>query len=389
MSEAPINRVPAPTRRRFLRAAGGAAGVAAATAAVGSAAARRDAEADVVAFFVIGDTHFLADASAPDRLDERSATITRRLVERLNELPGKPIPEASGGGRVRTPFGVIHAGDIIDTGDKQGPLHEAMQRTEVEAFEKALGLTGREGGLVFPIYEVHGNHDGPAGRGPAIDAIERRNATRPRVDHVSPDGLHCAWSVGEVRFINLGIVVGAVPGIPRRRRYAPRGSLDFLVADLRDHVGDDGRPVVVTHHIDMARYASPVPADADYSAKEWDPADVAGFFAALRGHNVAAVFHGHTHARAVWRWEGSACRPAGAALAEGDAADDAPARAIDVFNVDNSSHFAGDAQAFFYVEIDGDGLTVREYATRDGWRTGEWMPLCWRRPPVAAAAARS
>lgn len=388
MGDSPTHVPPALPRRRFLRATGCAAGAATAAAAVGPAAAPFTPEADdVVAFFVIGDTHFLADASAPDRLDERSATITRGLVARLNELPGAAIPEASGGGRVRTPFGVIHAGDIIDTGDKQGPLHDAMQRTEVEAFEKTLGLTGREGGLAFPVYEVHGNHDGPAGRGPAIDAIERRNTTRPRVDHVSPDGLHCAWSVGDVRFINLGIVVGAVPGIARRRRYAPRGSLDFLVADLRDHVGDGGRPVVVTHHIDMARYAAPVPDDADSSAKEWDPADVAGFFAALRGHHVAAVFHGHTHARAVWRWEGSVCRPAGVAPVSGG--DDAPPRAIDVFNVDNSSHFSGGGQAFFYVEIGGDGLAVREYATRDGWRTGEWTPMCWRRPPVAAAATRS
>ena len=83
----------------------------------------------------------------------------------------------------------------------------------------------------------------------------------------------------------------------------------------------------------------------------------------------------------------AACRPAGAMLADAD--DDARPRAIDVFNVDNSSHFAGDAQAFFYVEIDGDGLAVREYATRDGWRTGAWTPTCWRRPPAAVAATRS
>jgi hypothetical protein len=381
-------------RRRFLLGTG--AGLAAAGIGAGStAAAPRAAAADTpadgpVAFFVIGDTHFLADASAPDRLDERSEAVTAALVARLNELPGTEIPERAGGGGVRPPFGVIHAGDVIDTGDKQGRLQESMQRTEVAAFERTLGLTGRDGGLGFPVYEVHGNHDGPAGRGPAIDAIVARNRSRPRVDHVSSDGLHYAWSVGDVRFVNLGIVVGSVPGIARRRRYAPRGSLDFLVADLRDHVGTSGRPVVVTHHVDIARYAAPVPPDAPFSDKEWDPADVAGFFAALRGVNVAAVFYGHTHARGVWRWDGAACRPAGEdpfggkAAAEGDAP-----REIDVFNVDNSSHFSGREQAVFYVEIGDDGLRVREYATRDGWRTGSWSPLCWRREPAATLAAPS
>ena len=34
---------------------------------------------------------------------------------------------------------------------------------------------------------------------------------------------------------------------------------------------------------------------------------------------------------------------------------------ISVFNTDNASHFASDAQAFFYVESRGGKLLVREY----------------------------
>ena len=53
------------------------------------------------------------------------------------------------------------------------------------------------------------------------------------VARISPDGLHYSWDSHGIHFVHLGIVVGSVPGIARRRRYAPRGSLDFLVDDLR------------------------------------------------------------------------------------------------------------------------------------------------------------
>jgi len=114
------------SRRSFL---GHAAGGLSAAAAVPTPAARRVEVDATIAFFVVGDTHFFADAAAPDRLHDRSAAVTGALVDRLNALPGQEIPERSGGGVVREPFGVIHAGDVIDTGDKQGKLQAAMQRT--------------------------------------------------------------------------------------------------------------------------------------------------------------------------------------------------------------------------------------------------------------------
>lgn len=363
----------------------------AAAAACGRApaAAPRGDDGETVAFFVIGDTHFLADASDPSRLDPASAAMTDGLIDALNGLAGSGIPPEAGGGTVRRPRGVIHAGDIIDTGDKPGDAAERMQRTEIVAFEHAMGLDGRDGRLDFPLYEVHGNHDGPQAVGVAIDRIVARNGRRPGVARVSADGLHYSWDAGDVHVVHLGIVVGEVPGIGRRRRYAPRGSLRFLVEDLREEVGQSGRPVVLVHHVDVARYTAPVPDDAPFSDKEWDPADVAGFHAALEGYDVAAIFHGHTHARAVQRWDGREVRPGPAGSGGDDAASlsaaeaaveaEPPPRTYDIFNCDNSSHFGGPQQAFFYVEIGPEGLVVREYATRDGWRSGAWTPLVWRR----------
>lgn len=50
---------------------------------------------------------------------------------------------------------------------------------------------------------------------------------------------------------------------------------------------------------------------------------------------------------------------------------------ISVFNTDNASHFASDAQAFFYVESRSGKLLVREYQTKDRWQTGFWTPVSW------------
>lgn len=350
------------TRREFV-------GTVAAAAAV-PALLRADKSpdpADAVAFFLVGDTHFLADKENPSKLDARSAAVTSRLVDLLNSLPGTPIPEAAGGGKVLQPRGVIHAGDCIDSGDKP---HEKMQATEWAAFADAYGLTGKDGQLKVPVYEVHGNHDSPRGDGLAVKKIIERNKTRPGVSNVSDNGVHYSWDWGPVHFINLGIVVGQVAAIDRKRRYAPLSSLDFLIADLQKNVGTSGKPVVITHHIDILRYAQPVPVeDSKAAGMEWDPVDVKGFYDALNGYNVAAILYGHTHARNVYRWDGT----------------NKPAKeGIPTFNVDNSSHFAGKQQAFFYFEMRANELVVREYQTADAWETGFWTPTTWISPIAKA-----
>ncbi|MBX7106309.1 MAG: metallophosphoesterase [Gemmataceae bacterium] len=320
-----------------------------------------------VVFFLVGDTHFLANKDQPAKLDVRSAAVTGRLVDRLNTLPGTDIPPGAGGGKVLAPRGVIHAGDCIDTGDK---ANEKMQESEWAAFADAYGLTGKDGKLRVPVYEVHGNHDSPRGDGLAVRKITERNKTRPGVTNTSKNGVHYSWDWGGVHFVCLGIVVGQVGDVPRRRRYAPLGSLEFLVSDLREKVGASGRPVVVTQHVDMLRYAQPLPVeDKKAEAMEWDPADVKGFHDALKGYNVAAILYGHTHARNVYRWDGS---------------NKAARIGIPTFNVDNSSHFAGKQQAFFYFEIHADRVVVREYQTTDAWETGNWTPQTWTAPVARA-----
>ena len=98
-----FDRQPLPNeiaRRDFMTRAG----VGAATLGLGlSSQSLRAADAPVaskVAFFVVGDTHYLANKETPERMDVRSTEICGRLVDTLNRLPGSAIPDAAGGGVV-------------------------------------------------------------------------------------------------------------------------------------------------------------------------------------------------------------------------------------------------------------------------------------------------
>jgi cytolysin (calcineurin-like family phosphatase) len=266
---------------------------------------------------------------------------------------------------------LLHVGDLIDSGDKNGAVIQEMQRTEWAEWQKDYGLDGAGGRLKFPVYEIHGNHDGPHGKGIVLDGIVDRNQRRKQLKGVSANGLHYSWDAGPVHFVHLGITVGQVKEVKRKRRYDPVESLDFLVADLAKNVGASGRPVVIAHHVDFARYCGEVPDDVVLK-HEWDYADVAAFHAALKPYRVAGIFYGHTHVRGVYAWTGPKPAPviAGKPLPAG----------IPTFNTDNAAHFSGPAQAFLYAEVHEREILVRELATTDGWKTSRWTPLAWRLP---------
>lgn len=356
------------TRREFLVRA--TAGTAALTLGLstGVTQAAEDATQPRVAFFVIGDTHYLANNETPSRMDLQSAEICGRLVDTLNGLPGTEIPGEAGGGKVCQASGLIHAGDIIDTGDKNGRVQEEMQKTEWSAYADDYGLTGSDGRLKMPVYEVFGNHDAPHGTGWALDKIIERNKRRPGVGNVSENGLHYSWDWGPAHFLNVGLIVGTDKQVTRNRRYAALDSLDFLNADLREKVGTSGKPVIITHHVDMARYTGPCDPNAPADNKEWDPCDVQAFYKTIQGYNVAGIFYGHTHVRNIFRWDGTS---------------PTAATGLHVFNTDNASHFSGDAQALFYVELHDTQLLVREYQTKDGWKTSSFTPQTWTAPFAA------
>ena len=350
--------IPPITRRRFL-------GTTAAATAGHFLPRARAAEPFQLSFFVLGDTHYLADKDQPDALDAASAATNAGLIKTLNGLRGTAIPEAARAGSVGEPRGVIHLGDMIDTGDKNGGVFPAMQQTELNAWLAAYGLNGEGGALKYPVYEVHGNHDAPQGRGIVVDKIIERNRQRAGLAKVSANGLHYSWDWGPEHFVCLGIIVGTDKTVERKRRFAALDSLDFLIADLAEKVGDSGRPVVLIHHLDIAGYTMPVDAHGPFENKEWDPADVRAFYEAIKACRIAAIFYGHTHARNILRWDGNQTKGADG---------------IAIFNCDNSAHFKFDEQSFYHVEMNEREVLVREHHTEDRWETSAWTPLSWAVP---------
>ena len=345
------------TRRRFL-------GTAAAATASLLAPRTRAIEPYSLSFFVIGDTHYLANAEKRDDLDPLSAATNAGLIETLNRLRGTAIPEGARAGNVGEPRGIIHVGDLIDSGNLTDAAHLEMQQTEVRAWLSAYGLNGAGGALKYPVYEIHGNHDAPLGESAVMPHLIERNRQRAGVTNISPNGLHYSWDWGPVHFVCLGLIVGTEKSVARKRHYAALDSLDFLAGDLAEKVGDSGRPVVIVHHVDLGRYSLPLDTPGP-ETKEWDPADVHAYFEAIRRYKIAAIFYGHTHTRSVFRWDGLNTKGADG---------------IAVFNNDNSAHFKFDEQAFFHVEMNERELIVREHKSEDRWKTAAWTPMSWTVP---------
>ena len=171
------------TRRQFL-------GTTAAAAAGLLSPRARAIEPFSLSFFVIGDTHYLANAEKPGELEPLSAATNAGLIEALNRLRGTAIPETARAGNVGEPRGIIHVGDLIDSGDNNDEAHKAMQQTEVRAWLDAYGLNGEGGALKYPVYEVHGNHDAPLGEGIVPTHLIGRNRKRAGVTNISPNGMH-------------------------------------------------------------------------------------------------------------------------------------------------------------------------------------------------------
>lgn len=353
-------------RREFLRRSAAALAGAAVTGPgfLSAAADPPTPAASATSFFLVGDTHYCADEVERSAMKAVSLDVNGRLIGWLNRLPGTERPAEAGGGVVVEPHGVVHAGDLVDNGDK-GPGKFALAETEMAAFVRDWGLNGGDGALKWPVREIHGNHDSPRGDGPVISEIKARNQRRRGLANVSPNGLHYSWDWGGVHFVALGIVVGDAAQVARVRRYAPLGSLPFLVDDLARNVGASGRPVVIVHHVDVARYSNPV-ADDVVVKHEWDYGDVQAFHAALKPYRVAGTLYGHTHVRNIFLWDGTPNRRVTAGIPS--------------INTDNAGHYNDVRQAFLHLELDARELRIREFATTDAWQTGSWTPQLWRFP---------
>lgn len=326
------------------------------------------------AFIVSGDPQYLAKESKdPSQLDPYSEQANTRFIELIKNFSGQSIPKDVGGGTVSNNLrGVLVTGDLIDSADKSGQNYPAMQKFEWNRYKSDYGLTGKDGKLPIPVYEVHGNHDGPQGDTFIVKDIIERNQSRPGISNLSENGLHYSWDWGPLHLVNLGMFVGE--GTKRRDQfhYAPMGSLEFLLRDLNEKVGDSGRPVVLSFHLH--------PSGPAY---DWPPQDLKLFWDTIKDFNIIGLFHGHTHgsppSRIQWNRESF-----GTTVKDG----------IDIFNPDDSGaaktnpndteNPLGLRHGFLYIELidrpgtKRDEFIVRSKFTKDNWKTHEWGKL-WKK----------
>ncbi len=335
--------------------------------------------AEMIAFFVSGDPQYLAEKSdAPTRLDPYSEEANARFIERVNGLPGDVIPASLGGGTVtRQARGMIVAGDLIDSLDKRGGEYPAMQRFEWARYKKDYGLKGGDGKLPFPVYELHGNHDGPQGDTFLCDDLIERNRERPGVINTSTNGLHYSWNWGPIHLVNVGMFVGWGEARRGKHHYAPRGSLAFLERDLKEQVGDSGRPVIISHHLHL-----------NCGNYDWPDVDLKGYYELVSRYNVIAIFNGHTHgAPRRFGWNGKELGPQVSGIDNFDPDDSGAAK------TGRDGKPVGLRHGLLYVELDDqagtdrDRFTVRSYVTKDNWATANWAQAWERAVQVPDAPA--
>jgi hypothetical protein len=331
------------------------------------------------AFFLSGDPQYLAEnVETPQRLDPYSEEANQRFIEILGKLPGTTIPEAQGGGRVsKEILGIVVAGDLIDSLDKSGGNYPAMQRFEWRRFLADYGLVGGDGRIGFPVYELHGNHDGPRGDTFIIEAIVERNRRRPGLVRTSPNGLHYSWDWGPLHFVNVGIFVGEGETGRDGHRYAPRASLEFLREDLAASVGASGRPVVISHHLHLSI------GDLD-----WPDEDLEAYWNLVRSYNVIAVLNGHTHASPSrrLRWNGRRVE-AGIEGIDNFDPDDAGAAKLHQGNPVGLAHGVLYAELIDRPGAADDEFVVRSYVTTDNWATANWDQVWAKKIRLDANAA--
>lgn len=204
-------------------------------------------EPPTVTFFVASDSHFgyrgMSEAN-------------RVIVEQMNAMPGTAFPPEIGGA-VDTPLGVVFTGDTTDNGTLE----------EFAEFEQVYGLTGKDGLLRFPVFEAIGNHDINR-ESPIKEAVTKRHGA-----------IQYAWDWGDLRMICLDM-------------YPDDVTREWLEDEL-ERVGPH-RPLIVYFHYSM---------EGPYSDM-WTQDEKRAFAAALAGHNVLAIFHGHWHRYGHYVWNG-------------------------------------------------------------------------------------
>ncbi len=307
-----VENVPSSTsagwsRRSFLRSTLGSAAGLVALPALSTRASAQGTTFDLT-FYQLGDTHYRAFDSTISNTGIQINPAIRANIQRMAALtPTTTMPVA---GTVGTPVGVIHVGDILESGI-EAPLTKAQTLAKQwELYAKDFGLLGNEtDSLVkFPVYECYGNHDQDGYLKEVSDLISARAAQLPGITsqsgtftyinafgNISVTGVHYAWKWGPIHFIQGNIRSGN--GMDRM---PSSGSYGFIKNYLETSVGTSGEPVMVIVHYPPTAGADTGPA----GSLEWPLADKQAFYDLLVQYNVIGIICGHTHAFSSFLWKG-------------------------------------------------------------------------------------
>ncbi len=219
-----------------------------------------------VTFFVVSDTHFgygypELDALTPDPVGHPVGleAQNKKMLERMNTLPGRRLPQEFGG-VVAKPRGLLITGDLTEWG----------REPEWNRFVAYYGLRGGDGLCAFPVFEAIGNHDKVPG--PWVEEqVAKRHARR-----------FYSWDWDDLHFVSLS--------------EAPD---DEGLAFLRDDLAqlEPGVPVVIYFHFAL---------EGPWSTDNWfSKGDFKTRLAkTIEKSHVIAIFHGHHHANGHYKWHG-------------------------------------------------------------------------------------
>lgn len=228
-----------------------------------------------------------------------------------------------------------------------GDLTQNSRKDEREFFENA---TWR---IRDYLYEGMGNHDDEdptwyqrlacpllsscVSPGDIMDSInhQRNNLLQKE----QRDGGLYSWDWQDVHVVQLGTFIANEPrpntSSDKFEHISPYNSLNFLKNDLREHVGNSGRPVILMSHYGFD----------GFSNGWWTAGQRLKMWEAIDGYNVVAIFSGHSHRYPTSQWHFTVPRPSGT--------NKGPASILNV--VAGAALF----KAFVDVDIDGDNMTIK------------------------------
>lgn len=219
-----------------------------------------------VTFLVQSDTHFGGDLEAPWRGQPlgrgrrvEMLDLQRYIVAQANAMQGRSWPPDLGG-EVGKPAFMLLAGDLTEDGDPQ----------QWKQFVSVYGGPDKHALLHMPVEESVGNHDNRSGPYVAGEVTKRHGGVEYSVD----------W--GDLHVVSLG-------------DEPAEGTVEWLREDLKG-LGADV-PIVIFFHR---------PILGPYAGTGWFgvASNQEALYAAIRDHDVIAIFHGHIHRTGNYTWHG-------------------------------------------------------------------------------------